>query len=36
MENLLNISKNVTQHTTYCNITNTIGLTEFGSIMKKL
>jgi hypothetical protein len=33
---LLNQSKNVTQHTKYCTITNTFGLTEFLSVMKKL
>jgi hypothetical protein len=33
---LLNGSKNVTKHTKECTLTNTFGLTEFGSIMKKL
>jgi hypothetical protein len=36
MEYLLNQSETITNHTTDCNITNTIGLTEFGSVMKKL
>jgi hypothetical protein len=36
MEYLLNRYETVTQHTKDCNITNTIGLTEFGSVMKKL
>jgi hypothetical protein len=33
---LLNLSENITQHTTYCTITNTFCLTTFRSIMKKL
>jgi hypothetical protein len=33
---LMNRFETVTEHTTDCNITNTIGLTEFGSVMKKL
>jgi hypothetical protein len=36
MEYLLNRSETITKHTKDCNITNTIGLTEFGSVMKKL
>jgi hypothetical protein len=35
-EYLLNRSKTVTKNTKYCNITNTICLTKFGSVMKKL
>jgi hypothetical protein len=33
---LMNRYETVTEHTKDCNITNTIGLTEFGSVMKKL
>jgi hypothetical protein len=29
-------SENGTKHTTDCTLTNTFGLTEFGSVMKKL
>jgi hypothetical protein len=29
-------SETIPEHTKDCNITNTIGLTEFGSVMKKL
>jgi hypothetical protein len=36
MEYLLNRSKTITENTKDCNITNTIGLTKFGSVMKKL
>jgi hypothetical protein len=36
MEYLLNRFENITQNTIDYNITNTIGLTEFGSVMKKL
>jgi hypothetical protein len=36
MEYFLNSSENITKNTTDCNITNTIGLTKFGSVMKKL
>jgi hypothetical protein len=36
MEYFLNISKIVTQHIKDCDITNTFGLTEFGSVMNKL
>jgi hypothetical protein len=36
MEYLLNLYKNVLEHTKDYNITNTISLTEFGSVMKKL
>jgi hypothetical protein len=36
MEYLLNRYETITKHTKDCNITNTIGLTEFGSVMKKL
>jgi hypothetical protein len=36
MEYLLNGSENVTNNTTGCTLTNTFGLTEFGSVMKKL
>jgi hypothetical protein len=36
MEYFLNRYENVTDNTKYCNITNTIGLTEFGSVMKNL
>jgi hypothetical protein len=32
----LNRYENFTQHTKDCTITNTFGLTEFGSVMKKL
>jgi hypothetical protein len=35
-EYLLYGSENVTQHTINNNITNTFGLTEFGSVMKNL
>jgi hypothetical protein len=35
-EYLLYGSKNVTQHTTDCTITETFGLTEFGSVMNNL
>jgi hypothetical protein len=33
---LMNRSKTITKNTIDCNITNTIGLTKFGSVMKKL
>jgi hypothetical protein len=33
---LLYGSENGTKHTTYCTLTNSFGLTEFGSVMKKL
>jgi hypothetical protein len=33
---LLYGSENCTQNTTDCTLTNTFGLTEFGSVMKKL
>jgi hypothetical protein len=33
---LLNGSKNITQNTKYCTLTNTFSLTKFGSIMNKL
>jgi hypothetical protein len=33
---LLYGSENFTQNTTDCTLTNTFGLTEFGSVMKKL
>jgi hypothetical protein len=36
MEYLLNRSETITKHTKYFNITKTIGLTEFGSVMNKL
>jgi hypothetical protein len=36
MEYLLNGYETVTQNTTYCTLTNTFGLTEFGYVMKKL
>jgi hypothetical protein len=36
MEYLLNRSETVTKNTTDYNLTNTIGLTEFGSVMNKL
>jgi hypothetical protein len=36
IEYFLNRFETVTQHTKEFNITNTIGLTEFGSFMKKL
>jgi hypothetical protein len=36
MEYLLNRYETITKNTTDCNITNTIGLTKFGSVMKKL
>jgi hypothetical protein len=36
MEYLFTRSKNVTKHTKDCTLTNTFGLTEFGSVMKKL
>jgi hypothetical protein len=36
MEYLLNRSETIPENTKDCNITNTIGLTEFGSVMKKL
>ena len=36
MEYLLNRYEIVTQHTKYCTLTNTFGLTEFGSVMNKL
>jgi hypothetical protein len=36
MEYLLNLSENVTPHTTYLTLTNTFVITEFGSVMKKL
>ena len=36
MEYLLYVYENGTKNTTYCNITNTFDLTEFGSVMKKL
>jgi hypothetical protein len=36
MEYLLNQSETIPENTKDCNITNTIGLTEFGSVMKKL
>jgi hypothetical protein len=36
MEYLLYGSENCTQNTTDCTLTNTFGLTEFGSVMKKL
>jgi hypothetical protein len=36
MEYLLNRSETVTKNTKECTITNTFGLTEFGSVMKKL
>ena len=29
-------SENCIQNTTYCTLTNTFGLTKFGSVMKKL
>jgi hypothetical protein len=32
----VNRYETITQYITYCNITNTIGLTKFGSVMKKL
>jgi hypothetical protein len=35
-EYLLYGSENCTQNTTDCTLTNTFGLTEFGSVMKKL
>jgi hypothetical protein len=35
-EYLLNRSETITQHTTDCTLTNTFGLTEFGSVMNKL
>ena len=28
--------ENVTKNTTDCNLTNTVGITEFGSVMNKL
>jgi hypothetical protein len=36
MEYLFNGSKNVTQNTTDYTLTNTFGLTKFGSVMNKL
>jgi hypothetical protein len=36
MEYLLYGSENCTQNTTDYTLTNTFGLTEFGSVMKKL
>jgi hypothetical protein len=36
MEYLLNGYENVTLNTKEYNLTNTFGLTEFGSVMKKL
>jgi hypothetical protein len=36
MEYLLNRYETITQHTKDCTLTNTFGLTEFGSVMKKL
>jgi hypothetical protein len=36
MEYFLYGSKNYTHNTKDCNLTNTFGLTEFGSVMKKL
>jgi hypothetical protein len=36
MEYLLYGSENGTHNTTDCTLTNTFGLTEFGSVMKKL
>jgi hypothetical protein len=36
MEYLLNGYENFTQHTKDFTLTNTFGLTEFGSVMKKL
>jgi hypothetical protein len=36
MEYLLNGSENVTQHTKDHTLTNTFGITEFGSVMNKL
>jgi hypothetical protein len=35
-EYLLYGSENCTKNTKDCNLTNTFGLTEFGSVMKKL
>jgi hypothetical protein len=36
MEYLLNGYENVTQITTDCTLTNTFGLTEFGSVINNL
>jgi hypothetical protein len=36
MKYLLHGSENGTKTTTNCNLTSTFGLTEFGSVMKKL
>jgi hypothetical protein len=36
MEYLLNRYEIVTEYTIHYNLTNTIGLTEFGSVMKTL
>jgi hypothetical protein len=36
MEYLLYGYENGTQNTTDCTLTNTFGLTKFGSVMKKL
>jgi hypothetical protein len=36
MKYLLNRYETITKDTKYCTITNTFGLTEFGSVMKKL
>jgi hypothetical protein len=36
MEYLLNRSENVTHNTKDCTITNTFGLTKFGSVMNNL
>jgi hypothetical protein len=33
---LMNRYETITKNTIDCNITNTIGLTEFGSVMNKL
>jgi hypothetical protein len=35
-KNLMNSSETITEHTIECNLTNTIGLIEFGSVMNKL
>jgi hypothetical protein len=35
-EYLLNQSETITKHTKYCTITNTFGITEFGSVLNKL
>jgi hypothetical protein len=36
MEYVLCGSENSTKNTTYCNLTNTFGITKFGYVMKKL